>query len=342
MTHTLTMQRNVRSTRRGFSFTEVLFAVMVLGIGFIMIAAMFPVTIRQTQNTMGDTQGATLGQEAMAYLQTIGTDLNFPPTVPRSGNTYDTSKPAQIYSLQQAPNGTLPAGVLPLPGYMAARGNFINPNNPRLAWLPVYRRGVHTTGGVTVPDAFAQVFVFAIQSRNRPQYYAWPDATRNYSDFDAPSGAGANDVATLRPKQLQVKVQYNSTTQHGELTIVDATNPGPRQWAAPGAYVIIADDPNVNLPLNRAGQSTGRIYQLGESLTDDNSVWSLMPGSDMVRNGGANPIAGDDNEITTAATAYMIGRGYTNPFNAADGYSGPAQDLGIYTGYIQISPDIHP
>ncbi len=39
------------SRRRGFAFTEVLFAVMVLGLGFIMIAAMFPVTISQTQAT---------------------------------------------------------------------------------------------------------------------------------------------------------------------------------------------------------------------------------------------------------------------------------------------------
>ena len=32
---------------RGFSFTEVLFAVMILGIGFIMVAAIFPVAIQQ-------------------------------------------------------------------------------------------------------------------------------------------------------------------------------------------------------------------------------------------------------------------------------------------------------
>src|SRR5437870_2113109 len=68
--------------RAGFSFTEVLFAVMVLGIGFIMIAAMFPVTIRQTQTTMEETQAANMAKEAMAYLQSIATDVNFPVTVP--------------------------------------------------------------------------------------------------------------------------------------------------------------------------------------------------------------------------------------------------------------------
>ena len=59
MTHNRSIDiPTVRAPRRVFAFTEVLFAVMVLGIGFIMIAAMFPVTIRQTQNTLGDTQGA--------------------------------------------------------------------------------------------------------------------------------------------------------------------------------------------------------------------------------------------------------------------------------------------
>src|SRR3954462_12375820 len=71
-----------RRRRLGFAFTEVLFAVMVLGIGFIMIAAMFPVTIRQTQNTMGDVIGANEAKAALAYMQTIASDKNFPPTVP--------------------------------------------------------------------------------------------------------------------------------------------------------------------------------------------------------------------------------------------------------------------
>src|SRR6266566_1772277 len=71
-----------RKARRGYSFTEVLFAVMVLGIGFIMIAAMFPVTIRQTQTTMEETQAANMAKEAMAYLQSIATEYNFPVTVP--------------------------------------------------------------------------------------------------------------------------------------------------------------------------------------------------------------------------------------------------------------------
>jgi type II secretory pathway pseudopilin PulG len=334
MTHTLTMQRNVRSARRGFSFTEVLFAVMVLGIGFIMIAAMFPVTIRQTQNTMGDTQGANEAQAAMAYLQSIGTNQNFPPTVPGA------NKPAQVYTLKDVPTATPGPGGNP--GYVAAKGNMVNPNSPRLAWLPLYRRGVHTVAGVTVPDSFAQVFVIAVQSRNRPQYNTGFRNPQPYSDFDVPPNAtpANGDVAPLDPKPVEVTVVYNSTRQRGELQIT-TPNPPPA-FAAPGAYVIIADDPNdTEDPLKKAGQSNGRIYQLGE-FDEQFGVWTLMPGSDMIRKNGGAAIAGDDNDIKKPAKAYMVGRGYTNPFSAADGYSGPAQELGVYTGYIQISPDIVP
>src|SRR2546423_11752647 len=83
--------------RAGYSFTEVLFAVMVLGIGFIMIAAMFPVTIRQTQTTMEETQAANMAKEAMAYLQSIATDENFPPTVP----LWDPTNPPTLATIPQ-------------------------------------------------------------------------------------------------------------------------------------------------------------------------------------------------------------------------------------------------
>jgi hypothetical protein len=321
-------------SRHGFAFTEVLFAVMVLGIGFIMIAAMFPVTIRQTQNTLGDTQGANEAQAAMAYLQSIGTNLNFPPTVPA------TNKPARVNTLYDVTAAAASAGAKA--GYVAAKGNMINPNNPRLAWIPLYRRGVHTVAGVTVPDAFAQVFVIAVQSRNRPQYNRGYNNTDPYSDFDVPPNAvpANGDVAPLDPKPVEVTVVYNNTTQHGELRFTSQGGTPP--WAVAGAYVIIAEDSNSSEPpLKQAGQSNGRIYQLAE-FDEQAGAWALMPGSDMIRKGGATAIDGDDNDIKQPAKAYMVGRGYTNAGSAADGYSGPAQELGVYTGYIQISPDIVP
>src|SRR4051812_32414628 len=80
-------RRPARRPRRGFAFTEILFAVMVLALGFIMIAAMFPVTIRQTQSTMEEATAASVAKGAMDYLQTVATDKMFPITVPPTSST---------------------------------------------------------------------------------------------------------------------------------------------------------------------------------------------------------------------------------------------------------------
>ena len=51
---------NRKSKISGYSFTEVMFAVVVLGIGFIMIAAMFPVAISQSKLTQEETNAAAI------------------------------------------------------------------------------------------------------------------------------------------------------------------------------------------------------------------------------------------------------------------------------------------
>src|SRR3954447_1513032 len=93
-----------RRPRRGFAFTEILFAVMILALGFIMIAAMFPVTIRQTQSTVEETSGAHLAKGAVDYLQSIASDDMFPYTVPPKTGIIppppDLTKQAQVVSMR--------------------------------------------------------------------------------------------------------------------------------------------------------------------------------------------------------------------------------------------------
>src|SRR5688500_6037600 len=54
--------------RGGFTFTEVMFAVILLGIGFIMLAGMFPVAIQQTAQTQNETVGASLALTAVKQV----------------------------------------------------------------------------------------------------------------------------------------------------------------------------------------------------------------------------------------------------------------------------------
>lgn len=77
-------RRNDRA-RRGFTFMEILFAVMILGIGFIMIAAMFPAALRQTQANVEENQFNTLSHVAqldmqnLAYTRDAGWSMQVPP-----------------------------------------------------------------------------------------------------------------------------------------------------------------------------------------------------------------------------------------------------------------------
>ena len=59
----------------GFTFIEVLFAVILLGIGFIMIAAVFPVAIQQTSAVSDETQGTALARDAIKKIQAVADSM---------------------------------------------------------------------------------------------------------------------------------------------------------------------------------------------------------------------------------------------------------------------------
>src|SRR5207244_9635820 len=63
----------------GFSFVEVLFVVMILGIGFIMAAAIFPVAIQQTQNASDESVSASVAWNALTVIQAKFSDAELPP-----------------------------------------------------------------------------------------------------------------------------------------------------------------------------------------------------------------------------------------------------------------------
>jgi hypothetical protein len=353
----------------------VLFAVMVLGLGFIMIAAMFPVTIRQTQATLEEATAANMATGAMDYLQTVASEQLFPVTVPPVGNQPNLAEKARVVSLLDVNNVYLTPPVptyphpwygrvsratgtptpLLLPAYSTVRGNLINPENPRYAWVPLYRREANSP--------FAQVFIFVLQCRNKDFYLAQPNLTgqfpdRNYSDLDVPADAPANaQYSTIDPKRIMVGVQWGENTPYGGKHGVVTIDPNFTALAASGAYIVIANDPNANLPLNPTGsvtqfkgQSNGRVYQLGNPIDEARGIWELAPGYDMIRNGTdqKTPQAGDDNELppvypyddTKTTFAYIVGRGYKNPLSAAEGVGGPSQDIAVYTGFIHIPPAV--
>lgn len=299
------------TARAGFTFAEIMFAVVILGVGFIMIAAIFPVAIRQTQTTMEETQAAVSGRAALAYLQSMASNAAFPPTVakPKQGD------PIPVPPIKSLPDGAKFGG---LTGDFFGRGNAINTANPRLAWVALYRRGYEIDGE---KSPFAQVFMIPVQVRGRTQYYGQPG--RTWRDID-PVGAGG--YSNLDPHPVQVTVAFDTALQGGRLTFGTGG-----QFAAPGAFVVIADVPNPSDPVQAA--AIGRVYQLSALDGTGGTTWTLAPGSDMIpTTDGLKSIDVD----LSGATAYIVGRGVTDPDNNPNTVGAGAQDTGAYVGFVQI------
>jgi hypothetical protein len=313
------------SFRPGFSFTEILFAVMILGIGFIMIAAMFPVAIKQTAATAEETVAAAIARSGADYLARNATDATMPSTT-------ITPVPA------------LPAGVVPASGVASAgnfwgatSGNFILPSDTRYAWVPFYRRDAGS--------AFAQVIVIGAQIRNRSTY----DST------DVGQLGGASNPANLQGRPVLVIFTDGSLNPNGTpknppgpdlIQFKPAGSPDFTGFVAEGSYVVIANDPGVLSPVDSTKTpsqvlhtANGYIYRVGNARPDLNlnpPAWELMPGNDM--NGAVYKPTAPVNQGNILA--YVVGRGYTDTVVANNNLSptGPAMDIAAYTTFVRVVP----
>src|SRR3954469_11304103 len=99
--------------RGGFTFTEVMFAVIILGGGFVMIAAILPVAIQQTKSNVDEATASAISQAAVnaitqstpaAPSQVVTPVVTTPPTAifpPTSVNDAGTGvlpgAPSRLY-----------------------------------------------------------------------------------------------------------------------------------------------------------------------------------------------------------------------------------------------------
>ncbi|HEX4797453.1 MAG TPA: hypothetical protein VH370_26905 [Humisphaera sp.] len=191
---------------------------MILGIGFIMVAAMFPVAIKQTQLTGQESNAATLSSEAANMIEKFsalrippsgtlmpsgyqGSTYFFPPNGPptnippgsavRRGRVYsfrdDRFADTKIY-----PNGS---PVDPNITWQVVSGNLVSASDPRMAWIPLYRRdqvwdptfqNPNGTFGNWVDSPFAEIILFAVQARNHSAYSLGHPSAPNPWDRIAP------------------------------------------------------------------------------------------------------------------------------------------------------------
>jgi prepilin-type N-terminal cleavage/methylation domain-containing protein len=102
--------------RRGFSLVEILFAIFILGIGLLMIAAVFPVAIKWTNQDVQSTIGLVISRSAVAQIKAAGLTGFGPMMVPGYSFNADITMP-QPYRYG-TPNPTPSVGIVqPAYGY---------------------------------------------------------------------------------------------------------------------------------------------------------------------------------------------------------------------------------
>ncbi len=308
---------NLRPRQTGYSFVEVMFAVVVLGVGFVMLAAMFPVAISQTQTTSEESVGASVARGAAQHLKGVADRHSMRPTDLASPSAPAPMLPfTGVYNQPLAPAANWPQGhaITPDAGsWEAVRGNLILQTDPRFAFVPLYSR--ESSSNV------AKVVIVVVRSRNRPNF----DAT------DVTPGVGAN----LQPRAVTVNIQNNVDNAKVDWITFSA---GAVDAVAPGTCVVISNHAAGNGSV--AGRFNGQVVRVGNKAEQVGATvpaantWTLVPGNDFPADPGVDDtIDTADDRTIPIATAYVIGR----EFNGTD-YNNIAQDVSFYTTFVEVRP----
>ncbi|HWB54328.1 MAG TPA: hypothetical protein VG722_09045 [Tepidisphaeraceae bacterium] len=321
-----------------------MFAVIILGIGFIMVAALFPVAIQQTQATSQDVT-------ATAYAQSITQMLPALVDGPHAGNgasyivpTGDTSLTppippvyASFAAPQAAAASTVFTGVNPHL-WKEVSGSLINPINPRYGWVGFYSCDSSSTASPYAAKSYANVIAIITENQN-PQASGYVAST----DLYQPAGP---EPATLQGWPISIKIVDSSDTSIAGLTgrmtsdvvfINDGAVAGSQNAAATGAYIVVAKDNT-----SATQYWNGRIYRLAARRSDldvdgpaNSQAWELAPGQDFTPENGVTLVNAD---------AFVVGRQLMNPllpYNATAGasynvFTGNNQAIAAYTFTMKV------
>jgi prepilin-type N-terminal cleavage/methylation domain-containing protein len=294
--------------RRGFTFAEVMFAVVILGIGFIMIAAIFPVAIQQNQQTSSDAISTAVVQQAVATLQQpgLGTILSY--------NTIPSTKVGVFYSpfgeWTAAKNNfgnidafTTPPNQKNYYPWQALGGKLISASDPRYGWTFAYRYTTNQTieALIFVAQAPAQRGTFRTKNGTN-------GVTDNTDDLVVPPSSGSpsgQSPATFMLKRLQAKVVTYGGTQPDRLYFATTVSPAQGKQVSclgEGAYVLVADgdvnNTGYSMPGTANPYAAGVVFRLGAQVSDSTTsstliAYELVPGQDLMSIGkpGTNDAA---------------------------------------------------
>ncbi len=188
--------------RRGFSFVELMFAVVLLGIGFIMLAAIFPVGIRQQQETL-DADNATAMVNVAHAMVSTGQYLTY-TSLPLTG-----PNPQQV--------NFVPAALTPI------AGSQVNSADPRYAWTVVWKWDSPLPAVPIATPINGTFYYFILRARERETY------------------TPAMGNQGIRPQRVRIeRLDYDSLGSIIEFAAPAGSDPGFTAIEA-GAFVVIAE-----------------------------------------------------------------------------------------------------
>jgi type II secretory pathway pseudopilin PulG len=245
------VHRSSFSSRPGFSFTEILFSVIILGIGFIMVAAIFPVAIQQGKVTTEEGTAAGVAREALSYLGQAGAnsdsipDSQGGPLFPATGDGYSSAvnppNPGLVFSLRDPqPSGALhpldgaaaPGNNPLLPGMTISTDNLWNrlnlslvvPSDQRYAFVGLYRRNGNPADRRTW-SPFVQAWFIPVTARSRT-VYSPGSVTGNPSTLGPDIYSAGGGTVNLQARLAKISID------------IDPTSGANYNAAAPPAYVL--------------------------------------------------------------------------------------------------------
>jgi len=330
-----------KSRHSGFTFIEVLFAVILLGIGFIMIAGIFPAAIQQTGAAADETAGQAVAQSALALIQEgVNSGMPMPKTGGPCLQMVQWLQPVTV-------NGTPVAQPqLAMVGSLSAispdSSNLVwnwgtNTEDRRYSWVAFYSRG--NIGNTWLP--FANVIVLAMKNSNFPYYVCPPPVPANNT---API---QNMYGLITTPATPPSGQMSATDINAELYYDSSGVPAIAfSWAVPnaatGSYVIIQAD-GASPTASAIPPAAGRIYRLGapETTTSPNTgpAFQLQPGTDfqptMELPTPSVPLGGNNIFVYVVGRTPTLGNsGYNTDFSGQ--FTGANQDIAIATGIVRI------
>jgi hypothetical protein len=293
--------------KSAFSFAEVMFAVVILGIGFILVAAIFPVAIQQTQTTSEENAASATARAAANAAGSIPTSVPNPvyeyelprptPAPPATLLTFPPTVKNYVLGTAGVAGGAVapPAIVVPFFGqrWDAIKGSIISASDPRYAYVPFYRR----ENGASQ----AQLIVVGVTPRNSTSY-----VSANVLP-STPASPPAQITTTWGIANEPATASTYTTIYPDTITIASG---GPYEGCY-ATFFVPSIPPDAEVKAAKIGNPVGRTYLLGRNITGNQfeisagDGLSLAAGANGLWGTKANPIQASDKPQPNGAAQWQ-------------------------------------